>query len=284
MPSKSKPVSISTVRSSLPTIVSTLTPLPSRSEISLIEHDQHDQDIHDNDNEHTHKLDHRRDSTIHLPYQPTGPTAAQPRRAGVNGLTGDQTPITQPILPPRYDSLPTTTTQLRKHTQHSSTDNSIPASLPTQAAKNWEKQAVRDAWARADVDREYVQSQNALARRPPESIQPPSSNSNSDSNSNSNSNPNHHTNSNSNTSPRYQANSSGSDLPHSPEIQITSATPGKLTGPRGHLPSGMDVRDALAQCEDPTLGWSLQFWVAIADPVVSCSIHPTRPILVLMWI
>lgn len=35
------------------------------------------------------------------------------------------------------------------------------------------------------------------------------------------------------------------------------------------LPDGMDVQEALAVCEDPTLGWSLQFWVTIADPVVS---------------
>jgi hypothetical protein len=35
------------------------------------------------------------------------------------------------------------------------------------------------------------------------------------------------------------------------------------------LPDGMDVREALAQCEDPALGWSLQFWATIADPVVS---------------
>jgi len=34
------------------------------------------------------------------------------------------------------------------------------------------------------------------------------------------------------------------------------------------LPEGMDVREALAQCEDPALGWSLQFWATIADPVV----------------
>ncbi|WWD20651.1 hypothetical protein CI109_105127 [Kwoniella shandongensis] len=38
-------------------------------------------------------------------------------------------------------------------------------------------------------------------------------------------------------------------------------------GHRGYLPRGMDVRDALARCEDPTLGWSLQFWVTIADPL-----------------
>ncbi|WWC92229.1 uncharacterized protein L201_007183 [Kwoniella dendrophila CBS 6074] len=38
-------------------------------------------------------------------------------------------------------------------------------------------------------------------------------------------------------------------------------------GHRGYLPQGLDVRDALAKCEDPTLGWSLQFWVTIADPL-----------------
>jgi hypothetical protein len=31
----------------------------------------------------------------------------------------------------------------------------------------------------------------------------------------------------------------------------------------------MDVRELLAQCEDPTIGWASQFWVTIADPVVS---------------
>jgi hypothetical protein len=37
------------------------------------------------------------------------------------------------------------------------------------------------------------------------------------------------------------------------------------------LPEGLQVKDALARCEDPTLGWSLQFWITIADPVVSLS-------------
>lgn len=39
-----------------------------------------------------------------------------------------------------------------------------------------------------------------------------------------------------------------------------------------YLPDGMDVKEALARCEDPTLGWSLQFWITLADPVV-CLIH-----------
>jgi hypothetical protein len=37
------------------------------------------------------------------------------------------------------------------------------------------------------------------------------------------------------------------------------------------LPEGLQVKEALARCEDPTLGWSLQFWITIADPVVSLS-------------
>ena len=35
-----------------------------------------------------------------------------------------------------------------------------------------------------------------------------------------------------------------------------------------HLPAGMDVSEALSKCDDPTLGWSMTFWVTIADPVV----------------
>lgn len=38
--------------------------------------------------------------------------------------------------------------------------------------------------------------------------------------------------------------------------------------PQG-TPGAMDVRDVLAKCEDPALGWSMQFWVTIADPLVS---------------
>ena len=34
------------------------------------------------------------------------------------------------------------------------------------------------------------------------------------------------------------------------------------------LPRGMDMRGALAKCEDPRLGWSLQFWITIVDPLV----------------
>ncbi|WVR08594.1 hypothetical protein IAU60_005649 [Kwoniella sp. DSM 27419] len=56
-----------------------------------------------------------------------------------------------------------------------------------------------------------------------------------------------------------------------PDLGIDTLAEGSQAGPqlgrRGYLPQGLDVRDALAQCEDPTLGWSLQFWVTIADPL-----------------
>ncbi|ORY26583.1 hypothetical protein BCR39DRAFT_540643 [Naematelia encephala] len=53
-----------------------------------------------------------------------------------------------------------------------------------------------------------------------------------------------------------------------PDTRETTRTPAAGTlGHRGSLPVGMDVREALSRCEDPTLGWSLQFWVTIADPV-----------------
>ena len=48
-------------------------------------------------------------------------------------------------------------------------------------------------------------------------------------------------------------------LRHAPQAPLQSS-----------LPDGMDVREALSKCEDPALGWSMQFWVTIAsDPSVS---------------
>ena len=47
------------------------------------------------------------------------------------------------------------------------------------------------------------------------------------------------------------------------------------------LPQGMDIREALEKCDDPALGWSLQFWVTIADPIVrhrpSLTLHTQSP-------
>lgn len=34
-------------------------------------------------------------------------------------------------------------------------------------------------------------------------------------------------------------------------------------------PMHLDMQSALARCEDASLSWSLQFWVTLADPVVS---------------
>lgn len=38
----------------------------------------------------------------------------------------------------------------------------------------------------------------------------------------------------------------------------------------------IDVREALSKCDDPSMSWSLQFWVTIADPLVSIVPRPRR--------
>ncbi len=72
---------------------------------------------------------------------------------------------------------------------------------------------------------------------------------------------------------------SGADL--SPTTSILSDQQ-RQVGRRGYLPEGMDVREALAKCEDPTLGWSLQFWVTIADPVVGLLVTSASFCLVML--
>lgn len=51
----------------------------------------------------------------------------------------------------------------------------------------------------------------------------------------------------------------------------TSAASGRASfvGDPSALPQGMSIQQALAQCHDPTLGWTLRFWVTVADPAVS---------------
>lgn len=58
------------------------------------------------------------------------------------------------------------------------------------------------------------------------------------------------------------------DATITPPTSHTHSSGIALKTPKG-TPGGMDVRDVLAKCEDPALGWSMQFWVTIADPLVS---------------
>ena len=118
------------------------------------------------------------------------------------------------------------------------------------ANKNNEKQALRDTWAKQDAER---QAAVALAQQqtsyPPVSYGPPSGSGGQ--------------------GPFVQGFEPGrtgdSGSASGSSGQGSRGTPGSINV----LPPGMDIRDALAKCEDPSLGWSLQFWVTIADPQVS---------------
>nr|ODN96050.1 hypothetical protein L204_03741 [Cryptococcus depauperatus CBS 7855] len=149
-----------------------------------------------------------------------------------------------------------------------------------------EKQALRDARQRLDdlVDRDRRQME--MSRLPPESVDPKSSasQSNSGSASGSGSRGSHSSRAmprGVNTtgearSPRQLRSPSPASLHPNQDIQRSGASAHGAVPPvnenlqighRGYLPPGLDVKDALAKCEDPTLGWSLQFWVTIADPL-----------------
>lgn len=115
--------------------------------------------------------------------------------------------------------------------------NSIPEPSRTaqkQAERNREKQLLRD-------QRQPVISSSRIEspRQPPASVEPDS-----------------------------HSSGSGGIRPGNNQSRTSVDTLREL-GVRGILPEGMDVREALAKCEDPTLGWSLQFWVTIADPLVN---------------
>ena len=135
------------------------------------------------------------------------------------------------LHPPDYDSIQTPST------------SAIQAS---QASRNLEKQALRDAW------REQALAQHHRGSAPRSVAAPPSIEPSSDSNS----------------SGEHRVGLGISQGRRSPPRSDTSDTQ-KRSGSTGILPEGMEVHEALAKCEDPTLGWSLRFWVTIADPVVS---------------
>ncbi|ODN99485.1 hypothetical protein L198_03329 [Cryptococcus wingfieldii CBS 7118] len=187
-------------------------------------------------------------------------------------------------LPPSYASLP--------RAPHSSQYMSSPraATIDSHA----EKQALRDAQRRMDSEVERNRGHLSPTRLPPESIDPRESASLHDGQDNrppnGTGNSNSHSGSNSTgsrgggSSIRGPATAGGSPHPRTStnsrresqdqqSVAGGASTTGRLStdnlqvGHRGLLPSGLDVQDALAKCEDPTLGWSLHFWVTLADPL-----------------
>ncbi|WVW80903.1 hypothetical protein I302_102894 [Kwoniella bestiolae CBS 10118] len=145
----------------------------------------------------------------------------------------------QPTLPPLYHSIP-----------HSPKPNSI-------INRQEEKQAWRDA--RQMIEDEVTHNRGHLS---PGRVGPISEN------------PNKSSSSGSGSGPAIASSGIGTGIGMGASVgadskeSISNENGEELEiGHRGYLPPGLDVRDALAKCEDPTLGWSLQFWVTIADPL-----------------
>jgi hypothetical protein len=115
---------------------------------------------------------------------------------------------------------------------HTSPSPTTPLEPDVQQTRNREKQALRDAWAEQSLS------------GPPRTLFPVAAIPR--------------------LQPVYQSGSSGD---HGSSSRGRAGVSERL-GSRGVLPEGMDVQEALARCEDATLGWSLQFWVTIADPLV----------------
>lgn len=153
--------------------------------------------------------------------------------------------------------------------------------LSAQEISNREKQAIRDARRREDEARERGQAVvlGEPLSPPPDSVEPSLwDKSHSDSTTVSSPRP-------AGASPRAstfdQPNGNGTTNGNGTDTGVMERGARRSRGNSGAtvhtahtrkiLPEGLQVKDALARCEDPTLGWSLQFWITIADPVVSLS-------------
>ena len=161
--------------------------------------------------------------------------------------------ISTPLFPSTLPNPNSNRSNLFPPAYHSIATPSASAIQASQASRNLEKQALRDAW------REQAESLVHVPRgQVPRTTGPPSVEPSSDSNSSGE------------NRERVGLGINGAEL--SPVLSNLSG-PAQQKGfrHRGILPKGMDVREALAKCEDPALGWSLQFWVTIADPSVSLS-------------
>ncbi|OCF54784.1 hypothetical protein L486_07920 [Kwoniella mangroviensis CBS 10435] len=152
------------------------------------------------------------------------------------------TPTRQGNLPPSYASIPL-----------SPRPNSI-------VNRHEEKQALRDARHLVEEEVEYNRGHLSPGRIGPMSHVPIKSNSNSSGSVSHGVGP-------AVPSSGVGVGTTSDGISNGSEHTNGSDTGDLEIGHRGYLPPGLDVRDALAKCEDPTLGWSLQFWVTIADPL-----------------
>ncbi|WVQ85889.1 hypothetical protein IAT38_008057 [Cryptococcus sp. DSM 104549] len=152
--------------------------------------------------------------------------------------------------------------------------HSVPGAVPrrTQIDSTAEKQALRDAQRRMDEELAANRGHLSPSRMPPPSINPGSTAPVSDESSGNTGSRGTGTGAGAGSGTGTgTGTNSGSSRPRQSQDEAEDAyqerDDGLEIGHRGYLPPGLDVRDALARCEDPTLGWSLQFWVTIADPL-----------------
>nr|XP_018259661.1 uncharacterized protein I303_07729 [Kwoniella dejecticola CBS 10117]OBR81819.1 hypothetical protein I303_07729 [Kwoniella dejecticola CBS 10117] len=180
------------------------------------------------------------------------------------------TPTRHNTLPPSYDSLPGSS-------QRTANAN---ANTNTNIDRHEEKQALRDARAQIEEEVEYNRGHLSPGRVGPMSENPSKSSGSASGSGNGNGNGRQAVPSSglagSGSSSGAGTGSGSGDRSNGAQSQSNGSisNEGVLQdgndleiGHRGYLPPGLDVRDALAKCEDPTLGWSLQFWVTIADPL-----------------
>ena len=197
-----------------------------------------------------------RPHSVYIPSVPIDPAARRENITSHSGLEAEtpakilQHCVSISVPPPDYSTLP-----LASPSTSFGTTRSLGTQLSPQiiATRNNEKQALRDAWAKQDAERQAAACAQQQIPFPQASHGPLAG--------------------------------SGGEQPHVRGFEPTGAggsNSGSGSSGQGNkgasasknvLPPGMDIRDALAKCEDPSLGWSLQFWVTIADPQVSDLVH-----------
>ena len=202
------------------------------------------------------------------PINPNGPNLSSTPSNSVNSPNAHPTVppssfTQQPALqhslsitssPPDYYTL-SPTGEAPFASYHRPASDSSPALNPRAVSlRNKEKQALRDTWAKQDAERQAYGDFYLFPVPHTAHASPPLAQSGAVQG----------------FEPRDGSGSSGSA---GTQGRRQSSSVGGAVESLNVLPAGMDIRDALAKCEDPGLGWSLQFWVTIADPQVRLTTH-----------
>lgn len=159
------------------------------------------------------------------------------------------------VLPPQYDSVRTPSLEARG-----------------QAERNRQKQLIRDRAAGRQDGSPFASASSRPAPhypQPPPSVEPSRWDGSERSLSPVHESPVRTTSANNGPSASLLA-TPGHRVPSRQSSSMSTASGrASFVGDASALPQGMSIQQALAQCHDPTLGWTLRFWVTVADPSVS---------------